>query len=79
MGGPTQRPVGQWRTGLTQCQGRLLHGRKERDAVRTFRYELCCSATTNAKVLAGSVAIRHDDNYMTVVFSAYKNIEPKVP
>ena len=50
-------------------------GRKEDDAVQTFAHELRFPATTNARSLAKSVAARHDDEHMTVVFSTYHSIE----
>ena len=50
-------------------------GRKEDDAVQTLAHELRYPATTDAKRLALSVAQRHDDEHMTVVFSTYHSIE----
>lgn len=50
-------------------------GRKEDDAVQTFTHELRYPATTNARSLALSVAARHDNEHMTVVFSTYHSIE----
>lgn len=50
-------------------------GRKEDDAVQTFAHELRYPATTDAKRLAASVALRHDDEHMTVVFSTYHSIQ----
>ena len=46
-------------------------GRKEDDAVQTLAHELRYPATTDAKALAKSVAARHDDDHMTVVFCTY--------
>ncbi|ALN78635.1 DEAD/DEAH box helicase [Lysobacter antibioticus] len=50
-------------------------GRKEDDAVQTLAHELRYPATTDAKRLAQGVALRHDDEHMTVVFSTYHSIE----
>jgi predicted helicase len=50
-------------------------GRKEDDAVQTFAHELRYPATTDANRLAQSVALRQDDEHMTVVFSTYHSIE----
>lgn len=50
-------------------------GRKEDDAVQTLAHELRFPATTDAKALAKSVGVRHDDTHMTVVFSTYHSIE----
>lgn len=50
-------------------------GRKEDDAVQTLAHELRYPATTDAERLALSVAQRHDDEHMTVVFSTYHSIE----
>lgn len=49
-------------------------GRKEDDAVQTFTHELRYPATTDAAHLAKNVALRHDDEHMTVVFSTYHSI-----
>ncbi|MDQ1108372.1 putative helicase [Stenotrophomonas rhizophila] len=50
-------------------------GRKENDAVQTLTHELRYPATTNARRLAQGVALRHDSEHMTVVFSTYHSIE----
>jgi predicted helicase len=50
-------------------------GRNDDDAVQTFAHELRYPATTDAKRLALSIAQRHDDDHMTVVFSTYHSIE----
>ncbi len=49
-------------------------GHKEDDAVQTFTHELRYPATTDAAHLAKNVALRHDDEHMTVVFSTYHSI-----
>ena len=50
-------------------------GRKEDDAVQTLAHELRYPATTDARRLAQGVALRHDGEHMTVVFSTYHSIE----
>lgn len=50
-------------------------GRKEDDAVQTLAHELRYPATTDAKALARGIAVRNDDEHMTVVFSTYHSIE----
>ncbi len=50
-------------------------GRKVDDAVQTLTHELRYPATTDARALAKGVALRHDDDHMTVVFSTYHSIE----
>lgn len=50
-------------------------GRKEDDAVQTLAHELRYPATTDASRLAKGVALRQDDDHMTVVFSTYHSIE----
>lgn len=50
-------------------------GRKEDDAVQTLAHELRYPATTDAARLAKGVALRQDDDHMTVVFSTYHSIE----
>ncbi len=50
-------------------------GRKQDDAVQTLAHELRYPATTDARRLAQSVVLRHDDAHMTVVFSTYHSIE----
>ena len=50
-------------------------GRKEDDAVQTLTHELRYPATTDARRLAQGVALRHDGESMTVVFSTYHSIE----
>lgn len=50
-------------------------GRKEDDAVQTLAHELRYPATTDAWRLAKGVALRHDGEHMTVVFSTYHSIE----
>ncbi|QOY62649.1 DEAD/DEAH box helicase [Lysobacter sp. H21R4] len=49
--------------------------RKEDDAVETFAHELRYPATTDAKKLAQSAALRQDGGHMTVVFSTYHSID----
>lgn len=53
-------------------------GRKEDDAVQTLAHELRYPATTDAKRLAQGVALRHDGEHMTVVFSTYHSIDVRV-
>ncbi len=50
-------------------------GRKEDDAVQTLAHELRYPATTDARRLAQGIALRHDGEHMTVVFSTYHSIE----
>lgn len=50
-------------------------GRKEEDAVQTLAHELRYPATTDAKALAKGIAVRSDNEHMTVVFSTYHSIE----
>ena len=50
-------------------------GRKEDDAIQTLAHELRYPATTDARKLALSMAQRHDDEHMTVVFSTYHSID----
>jgi predicted helicase len=50
-------------------------GRKEDDAVQTLAHELRYPATTDAARLAKGVALRQDDDHMTVVFSTYHSID----
>ena len=50
-------------------------GRSDDDPVQTFAHELRYPATTDAKRLAQGVALRHDADHMTVVFSTYHSIE----
>src|SRR5690606_35846778 len=44
-------------------------------AVQTLAHELRYPATTDARRLAQGVALRHDGEHMTVVFSTYHSIE----
>lgn len=48
---------------------------KDDEAVQTFVHELRYPATTEPKKLASEVAMRHDADSMTVVFSTYHSID----
>lgn len=48
---------------------------RDDDLVQTLAHELQYPATTDPKRLAQAMAIRHDDDHMSVVFSTYHSIE----
>lgn len=49
--------------------------KKDDDVVQTFAHELRYPATTEPKRLAQAMAVRHDEQHMSVVFSTYHSID----
>jgi predicted helicase len=49
--------------------------KKDDDIVQTFAHELRYPATTEPEKLAAKMAMRHDNQHMSVVFSTYHSIE----